>query len=252
MAKIYGLFGAMTGKLADTVMAVRNGEQIARRYQPIVSNPGTPAQIAVRAKMKLMSQLSANMAPYIAIPREGAVSSRNIFTKVNFQLAGYTNNAASIDLNKVQLTQSAVGIPNVVVSREAEKVLAYINSSVETGFSRVVYVAFIKGDNDSLIPAGSVIVEKSSDTTFNTQDIPFTTASLLVLAYGIRDNNNNATTIFGNLTAPSAEDVAKLITTRTIGTSDITMSKTVGATLAAATTHSVTALDDMVRSSKKN
>lgn len=241
----------MTGKLADTVLAVRNGEQIARKYQPVVFNPGTPAQVAVRAKMKLMSQLSANMAPYIAIPREGAVSSRNLFTKVNFQSAEYTNNTANIDLNNVQLTQSAVGIPSLAVSRETDKVVAYINSSVETGFSRVVYVAFIKGDNDSLIPAGSVIVEKSPDTTFNTDDLPFTTASLLVLAYGIRDNNNNATTIFGNLTAPSAEDVAKLVTTRTLGTADITMSKTVGATLAAVTTHSMTRPDDENRSSKK-
>lgn len=241
----------MTGKLADTVLAVRNGVQIARRYQPVVSNPGTPAQVATRAKLKLMSQLSANMAPYIAIPREGAISSRNLFTKVNFQSAVYNNNAASIDLNNVQLTQSAVGIPGVVVGRESEKVVAYISSSVDTGFSRVVYVAFIKGANDSLTPAGSVIVEKSVDTTFNTEDLPFTTASMLVLAYGIRDNNNNATTIFGNLTAPSAEDVAKLVTTRTLGTADITMSKTVGATLAAVTTHSVGSMIDENRSSKK-
>lgn len=136
----------MTGKLADVVMAVRNGEQVARKYQPIVFNPSTPAQVAQRAKMKLMSQLSAVMGDVIAIPRSGNVSSRNLFTKKNFALTRYSSaeNQAEIELADVQLTAGVLPMPQVysmVVGDNAITVQMPVGM-VPADINKVVYLAF--------------------------------------------------------------------------------------------------------------
>lgn len=51
MAKIVGIIGSGRGKLGNTVLAVRRGEQIARVYQPVVANPKSKRQQLSRAKM---------------------------------------------------------------------------------------------------------------------------------------------------------------------------------------------------------
>lgn len=226
MAKIYGLFGSMTGKLADTVMAVRNGEQLARKYQPVVFNPSTPAQIAVRAKMKLLSQLSAVVAPAIAIPRVGSSSSRNLFTKKNYQLTTFTNNQADISLANVQLTDSVVGLPAVEVSREGSTVSAVLRYPAPE-LDRVVYVALVKNPDNTLRFVSSSVVQKGDTPTFPS-DVAATSLPVVVYAYGIRLNNENARAKFGNLEAETAETVAKLIVTSTLTSSDITLTETKG------------------------
>lgn len=224
----------MTGKLADTVMAVRNGEQIARKYQPVVSNPSSPAQVATRAKLKMLSQLSAILGKQIAIPRAGAVSSRNLFTKVNFPLATFADNTASINLNALQLTKSAVSLPDVSASRASEGV-GVINVALNLpggDLARVVYVALIKEDDDTLRYAKSVVVsEPGSNGTFAGSIETGANREVVVLAYGVRDNTDAARTVFGNLEAAASEYVAKVIATRTLTESDITVTMTKGNTV---------------------
>lgn len=235
MAKIYGLFGAMTGKLADTVMAVRNGEQLARKYQPVVSNPSTPGQIAQRAKMKMLSQLSAVMAPVIAIPRNGSISSRNLFTKINFPLASFASDTASIDLDKVQLTSSVVALPSIYVERTASSFGAslLIPTGVPTpDFSRVVYALFEKQNDEKLRYVTSMVVKEAGAGGAFPADLPLITGEAVVLAYGVRDNSEAARVAFGNLEAPTAVDVANLVTTRKLTESDITLTETRGITVA--------------------
>lgn len=223
----------MTGKLADTVMSVRNGEQIARKYQPVVFNPSTPAQVAQRAKLKLMSQLSAVMAPYIAIPRNGAISSRNLFTKINFPATTYTDNTADVNLESMKLTKSVVALPAISATR-AGSVLSLGLATSEVNVNRVVYVAFVK-TNGELRAAGSVV-----STTAGTPSSPWqasldiaTNDECVVYAYGIRDNTEAARVRFGDMQAITAEQVAKLIVTRTLLESDITLTDTVAETFAA-------------------
>lgn len=228
----------MTGKLADTVMSVRNGEQIARKYQPVVFNPSTPAQIAQRAKLKLMSQLSAVMAPVIAIPRIGSVSSRNMFTKVNFGNTTFVDDTttASINLEAIQLTRSVVPIGSFnSAARTADAVqVSLVDSNVPTDINRVVYAMFAKEADDSLEYRGSVVTSTRGTSAGVFQaDLPLENRAFVVYAYGVRDNNENARAIFGNLTAPSAESVAKLIVSRTLLESDVTVTKTVGIEVAA-------------------
>ena len=229
MAKIYGLFGTMTGKLAETVMVVRNGEQIARKYQPVVSNPSSPAQIAQRAKLKMISQLSAIMAPVIAMPRQGSITSRNIFTKRNIGNATYVDNTASIPLEGIKLTSSVVALPGLTVTVDTNNDVTMRLGGAIDNVDRVVYSIFAIQGDDEMRLEGSVVVNKGSNSsvfegTYSSQHV----GRHLVLAYGIRDNNDAARAIFGDMTVPSAQQIAKLVVTRTLRESDITLTETQG------------------------
>ena len=223
----------MTGKLADTVMSVRNGEQIARKYQPIVFNPSTPAQVAQRAKLKLISQLSAVMAPYIAIRKQGSVSSRNLFTKKNFPLASYNNDTAQITLEQVQLTDSVVGLPAIDAVRTGSSIAMNLGTDV-ADVDRVVYVAIAKSGNT--LRAVASAVAQSADSSASPWPATLevgTNAEVYVYAYGIRFNSEYARVRFGNLGSPAAEQVAKLIVESVLSESDVTLTETKSLVVAA-------------------
>lgn len=234
MAKIFGLFGSMTGKLADTVMSVRNGEQIARKYQPIVYNPSSPAQVAQRAKLKLLSQLSAVMAPVIAIRGIGSVSSRNLFTKVNFPAVTYATDTASVNLPGIQLTSSAVGLGAVSASRNTENIVAYFSSNeAPTDVDRVVYAMFAKGSDNKLRFVGSRSAVSTGPGSDWQVTFPLVNAEVVILAYGVRDNTDAARAVFGNMQVISAEEVAKIIVNRVLTETDVTLTETRGVQLSA-------------------
>ena len=218
----------MTGKLADTVMAVRNGEQLARKYQPIVANPNSPAQVAVRAKLKLLSQMSAVMAPVIAMPRVKSASSRNLFVKENYGAITYSDNTASVDLLSVKITKGVVSLPDVEVAAGTDVLNVSIQQTANVNFDRVVYVAFRKMDDETLRLAGSVVSNTPGSGNSFAAEIPVETFArpFVIYAYGVRDNNENARVIFGNMTVPTALSVAKVITTRTLTENDITLTET--------------------------
>lgn len=229
MAKIYGLFGSMTGKVADVVMSVRGGEQIVRRYQPSVLNPNTTGQVEARAKLKLISQLSAVMAAYIAIPRRGNISSRNMFVKKNYGIITYADDTASATLTSIQLTDSVVGLPNLIVSAgEASNTISVrLYAGVLTGLDRVVYVAFVKQADNKLRLANSIVVSATqADSVFSANLNVGTSEPIVVYAYGVRDNTEAARVVFGDMQAIPAETVAKLIVSRTLTEADITLTET--------------------------
>lgn len=226
MAKIYGLQGAMTGKLANTVMAVRNGEQIARKYQPVVYNPSTEGQVAARAKLKLLSQLSAVMAPVIAIPRRGAVSSRNIFTKKNYPAVSYADNTAEVELASVKITDSVVSLPNITIEATGANVGIRLVTAAKS-LSRVVYVMFQKQNDNTLRLVDSSVVSTPGEGEDFPTSFPFTTGEKYVFyAYGVRDNTEAARAKFGELTVIAAESVAKIVTSRQLTDADITLTET--------------------------
>lgn len=231
MAKIYGLFGSMTGKLADTVMSVRNGEQIARKYQPVVFNPSTPAQIEVRAKLKLLSQLSAVMAPVIAFRKQGAVSSRNMFTKNNYRALTYTGSEADVTLTDIKLTAGVVSLPRLELTRESSSLTMALDTASPLGLSRVCYAVFRKQIDGTLRLLAAPVVQAASDNlTFSTDvNLEGSSAEVVVYAYGVRDNTEAARVVFGNLTAPLTQTVAKLIVTSSLTESDVTLTETVAA-----------------------
>ena len=221
----------MTGKLADTVMSVRNGEQIARKYQPVVFNPSTPAQVAVRAKLKLLSQLSAIMAPVIAIRRVGSVSSRNLFTKKNYPSVTYNDNNADINLLSVKITDGVLALPPITAPRGEGGIAVNLQVNA-TDLSRVVYVAFRKEVEEVRFLGSAVATEPGTINNWPAT-LPGSSEEVYVYAYGIRDNNENARASFGNLFSPTAEQVARIIVARVVSESDVTITETKSVRLAA-------------------
>lgn len=227
MAKFYNN-RVKTGKLAGSVFAIRNGETIERAYQPIVSNPNTPAQVASRAKLKLMSQLSAVMSPVIAMPRVGAVSPRNRFVKENYSKTSYATDTASVNLLAIQLTKSVVALPSLVAVRTGAEIAVNLAFALQEGASRVVYACFVKQSDETLRYLTSSVVDVPSvngdyPTTF-TLDSPG--LDVIIYAYAIRDNTSAANVAFGNMQVPTAQTVAQLITSRTLTDADVTLSET--------------------------
>lgn len=109
--KQYGFVGKGTGKLGASVFAISGGEQIVRQYNPVVSNPNTDAQVAQRAKLKLMSQLGAALAPALGFKKMGLVSARNQFVSKNIGLCTYENKTANVNLLGLDLTGSVRPLP---------------------------------------------------------------------------------------------------------------------------------------------
>lgn len=232
MARIYGLTGKMQGKYGNAVFRIRRGTQVMAAYNPVVDNPNTQKQVNARARFKLVSQLASIYASIIAIPRNGAVTSRNLFTKKNFPLSASVDAKAQINLPSVQLTASNREMPAFSVSRSnGTSIIAGLQQPA--AFSRVVYAVVAKNVNDNLRVFASAVVENTTPNEANTfaAELPYTAEAIVVYAYGITDTNAAARAAFGALHAPTAEEVATLVTSRTISTNDVVMTATGGAYL---------------------
>lgn len=232
MAKVYGLTGKANGKYGNAVFRIRYGQQIMSQYNPVVANPRTQAQVDVRSKLKLVSQLSAVLAQVIAMPRIGAITARNRFTKVNYPAAGVSQGLARIDLPVVQLTDSARRMPAFTVTRDS-------GNSIDTSllqaeaFSRVVYVVVAKDSKGLLRVFDSAVVNNSAQGVANTfpAKMRYTAEAIVVYAYGITDLNEKASATFGDLNSPTAESIARVIANRVLNYNDAVPTATNGAYL---------------------
>lgn len=235
MGKIFGINGKVTGKVGGVVYANRQGVTVVREYNPSISNPSTASQVAARAKLKLMSQLSAVMAPYIAIKRDGAVTGRNQFVRANYKLATYANSQADISLVDVTLTKSVVAFPEISVVRQEEPqaIVALIPNSAGLSVSRVVYVGFVKQADGTLRALGSAVVTDPGAASRWAGELPYTTGEVVVYAYGVRDNTELAKAVYGEMQTLTAESVAKVITTRSLSDVDVTLTETVAMSIQA-------------------
>lgn len=229
MAKLFGITGLVVGKLGGAVYAVRNGVQIARVYNPSPAQPKTEKQVEAQAKLKLLSQLAASIAPVIAIARKGIVSGRNQFTQRNYEFTSYGGNAASIPMGDILLTASNAGFPAFRVNRSSgEYIRVSLLENVSTMWDRVVYVVLKKTSSQQIMPATSLLVSDAGADGMFKADLPYVEGDISVHVYGIRLNTASSRVMFGNLIAPTAEEVAKLITSRTYNESDFSLSETRG------------------------
>lgn len=194
--KLNGFVGKGSGKLGSSVFAISGGEQIVRQYNPVVSNPQTDAQVEQRAKLKLLSQVAAALAPAIAIPKQGLKSSRNLFIKKNYPFVTYTENEAKIALDAIQLTMSSLYIPDVdAVRGEGNKANVNLNAAASSTFDKVVYVAVEATDDDKLFILGSAIAEPGVDGEFSAE-VPVSDHDIYIYAYGIKFANASAAITF--------------------------------------------------------
>lgn len=237
MARIYGLSGRITGRKGDAVFAVRGGEQIVRQYNPIVRNPQTEAQTKQRAKMKLMSQVGAILAPVLAIPSQGAKSGRNILTEKCIQFVEFEplTGDAKVHLDKLMLTDSARPISQVAFGPgDDDEPTAYLQGDETANFDKVVYVV-LKNENDGDI---SIVAQQVCSTPG--ADGQFTTVfpglgnviqgkSYCVYAYGMKTNDGAARARIDSIVGDSANNAAKLATSRTNLASNVLLSRTTAA-----------------------
>lgn len=232
MGKVTSLYGKTTGKIGSIVFSTSGGETIAREYNPNVANPSTQAQVNQRARMKLMSQLSASLAPVIVIPKEGLKSSRNLFVKKNFGASMASNGIAQISYENVQLTAGNAGLPQIVATRSSQSgVTIQLADSADASISRVVYIMYRKTSEQTLQLVGSIIVSSAGENGTFPGSLPYTEGDIILYAYGMKDLNAQATARYGNLQVANALDIARLSATRSLSSSDYQYTETRGATM---------------------
>lgn len=221
---------------------VGGGTQIAA-IPASVANPNTEMQVETRSKFKLMSQLAANMANVIAIPREGTRSPRNLFFSINSENAQTTNGVAQISLENVQLTKSSKGLPQVSVERGGAgddwALKLNLAADVDTIASRVCYVIMEKSSEGNLILLGDPIVNVTSENknallnwgTRGTESEGLEGKNVVIYAYGMLDKDGAAAAKYGNMQVQGSTDVARLVTSRTFSIADYSFTQTRGASL---------------------
>lgn len=230
--KQYGILGKGSGKLGSSVFAISGGEQIVRLYNPVVSNPNTAAQVAQRAKLKLMSQIAADLAPIIAIPKDGLKSSRNIFVSMNIGNATFDQNTAEIAIETLQITQGNAYLPMVEASATAGGVDVQLTERASDDITSVVYVLLKEGADQQIRIVDSMVVNSPGNdrdfvSQFHTQE-----TSGCVLAYGIRSSVAGVEVGYGDYTAQTANDIAQLVTSRKIKNTSGSLTRTQGAVFA--------------------
>lgn len=239
MGKVTSLYGKTTGKIGSIVFSTSGGETIAREYNPHVANPNTQAQVNQRARLKLMSQLSAALSPVIAMTKDGLVSKRNKFTSRNFDACYVSDGAAQITYENVQLTEGNSSLPALVAEGELDtetgnpQLLVELVNQPGANISRVIYCSFVKTSEGKLEYNASVIEENR-----NGRGVPFGSIlpwiqgkEFVVFAYGMSDTSERAAAQYGNLNVVTASDLARLIATRSISYQDYQFTQTRGITV---------------------
>lgn len=221
-----------SGKLGNIVCSTVAGETIARDYNPEVSNPNTETQVEQRAKFKLMSQLSSIMAPVIAIPRVKNQSSRNLFVRKNMGATVFDGVQAAINLNRVQLTNGNTNIDTFGCDRSSHEHCSCYYSGINfVGMAGMVYCIFTKDDAGNLQLFDSAVVTENTEHEDWGADLKYTDAEIVLYAYALIGDGDKAKAAFGNLEAPTAESMAKLLVSSSVAASTIKTTKTKGFTM---------------------
>lgn len=241
MGKVTSLYGKTMGKIGSIVFSTSGGQTIAREYNPHVANPNTIGQINQRARMKLMSQLSACLSTSIVMQKEGLVSRRNKFTKRNMPACYASNGAAQITYENVQITEGSLGLPQITAQFDVdadtgqEYLKISLASSAAINVARVVYNIYQKTDEGKLQLLYSAISESVSQNgsifAISIPASPFKNKELVIYAYGMVDTSERATANFGNLNVQNGSDLATLVASRTLSYEDYQFTQTRGATL---------------------
>lgn len=265
MAKNTSLFGKVSGKIGAVVFSTSGGQTISREYNPHVANPNTDAQVNQRARMKLMSQLSGAMASVIAMSKQGLVSARNKFVKRNFASSNASNGIAQVSYENLQLTEGTAPLAQVVGTIVNGVLKIGLSGSVSPDISRIVYLVFKKNESGQLQLVTSVIqsndviegwagsvtahyVINSTDFQIGIdRDANGPTADYVIYAYGMKDTSAKATAQYGNYNVVDAQDIARLVATRTLSTTDYNFTETRGGTWVRGTTEITSTPEGSVR-----
>lgn len=230
--KIQGLIGSGSGKLGNTVFRTSGGVQVVAQYQPNVANPSTTAQVNQRAKLKLLSQIAAALSPAIVIPKDGNVSSRNLFIKRNFKQASATSGVAQLTYENLQLTNGNAGLPNIVASRDGSKAInVSLNGDASASVDRVVYIEYRKSDENHLQYVDSKIISVAGEDGAFRASMPYVAQDVVLYAYGMKAMDDRSKAVYDDYQAESGLDIARLVMHRNITYSNTQFTQTRGTTL---------------------
>lgn len=217
-----------TGKLGNMVVASVAGESIARDYNPNVANPNTNLQVGQRSRFKLASQVSAALAPIIAIPRQGLKSSRNLFVKKNFENFVKVGDNSAVNLPALQITAGSIAFPIFEVDRGENATSVGLLDEDTSGLARVVYCQYKVNANQQLEFVDSIVAEADDDENYFTANLAKVTGAVVIFAYGIYDTNASASAKYADYAVADGQDIAQLVATRAMSTSDFRFTKTGG------------------------
>ena len=240
MARINSIIGKVKGKIGNVVFSSTGGEVVAREYNPNVSNPNTKKQVDQRAKLKLMSQIAAALAPVIVIPKEGLKSSRNLFIKKNFSAVDAESGVAQVTYENLQITSGNAALPAIHILRSQQGgVQVYLEERADAAVSRVVYIMYKKTSEQTLQYMQSIIAETATaEGTFPAQ-LYYVEGDIVVFAYGMKDLNGKASAKYSDYQVESGLDIAKLAMSREMSLKDFQFTMTRGTTLFAGESESV-------------
>lgn len=216
------------GKIENIVVSQMGGVSIARAYQPNVKNPSTLPQVNQRARLKLASQLAAAFSPVIAIAKIGLLSSRNQFIAKNMPLITAVEGTAQVSFENLQVTNGAVALPDIVVTRESNALTIKLAASAATAVTQVVYILYsINSENRLQLVDSKIQNAAGSDGLF---EIMFRAPAgkVVVYAYGMKEMSTSAGAKYDSYKVENATDVASLVGTRKISASDFQFTKTSG------------------------
>lgn len=221
-----------SGKLGNMVVAKVAGETIARDYNPNVANPNTNLQVGQRSRFKLASQVSAALAPIIAIPRQGLKSARNLFVKKNFENFVKVGDNSAVNLPALQITAGSIAAVQIAVERDgSEGTNVNLLYAPAEGLSRMVYSLYKVNANQQLEFVESAVVNEAGEDNDFFATMKPVSGQMLVLAYGIFDADASAAAKYADYAVASAQDIAQLVATRAISTTDFRFTKTSGCML---------------------
>lgn len=221
-----------SGKIGNLVTAMNAGVCIGREYNSKVSNPNTALQVNQRARLKLMSQLSAAFAPVIVIPKKGLKSSRNLFVKRNFELSSGNDGMAQLSIENIQLTSGTAGLPAIYLSRAGGAALtAKMVSKPGAAVSRICYIVYVKDADQQLRYVTSKIVTEAGEDGLFMTTFPYMSGDVVVYAYGMKDLNSRAYANYGNYSVSTGQDIASLFMGRDLSFNDYRFTETRGVTL---------------------
>lgn len=240
MARINSILGKINGKVGNMVFASTGGEVIAREYNPNVSNPSTSAQVDQRAKLKLLSQIAAALAPVIVIPKEGLKSSRNLFIKKNFSSVEAEGGIAQVTYENLQITAGNAALPAIHILRSQQNgVKVYLEERCDAAVSRVVYIMYKKTSEKTLQYMQSVIAQNATSNGNFPAQLLYVEGDIVIFAYGMKDLTGKATATYSDYSVESGLDIAKLAMSRQLNLNDYQFTKTRGTTLFAGESESI-------------
>lgn len=230
--KLNGFVGKGSGKLGASVFAISGGEQIVRQYNPQVSNPNTDAQVAQRAKMKLMSQLAAALAPALAFKKDGLVSARNQFVSKNIGLCTYDDTqGAEVLLEQLKLTPGTAVLPiraNMFSSNALQGTLTIPTADISQ-YSQIVIVSIAPQNRNANSPISITDISVSSISSGNANaefGFDLVEGRNIVYVYGIKAASTGISVSYDDYFWKTASNEAKLTALGSLLSSGATYSDT--------------------------